>query len=151
VLLALTVALTGCGAQAEGGGARGAENGSEADRDMETSASRTPCVAEADPVAGTLPSSFPSSWPLPPSTVVTAVEERDGGVIVSAVSGTAFEEVLTFMNGDVTDAGFAVSSGETEEDDAEADWAGNGFHGRWAIRESACPGETTLQILSTPS
>jgi hypothetical protein len=42
-----------------------------------------------------------------------------------------------------------VTSGETEEDDAEANWAGNGYVGRWAIKKSAtCPGETVVQLLS---
>ena len=47
--------------------------------------------------------------------------------------------------------GIAVTAekGETEAHDAEAEWKGNGFHGRWAIRESAkCSGETVIQVLS---
>ena len=48
-----------------------------------------------------------------------------------------------------TRSGFRVTSGETEEDDAEADWTGHGFVGRWAIKKSAtCPGETVIQLLS---
>ena len=53
------------------------------------------------------------------------------------------------MNHDVVAAGFHIEKGETEEHDAEAEWEGNGFHGRWAIRESAqCSGETVIQVLS---
>jgi len=56
--------------------------------------------------------------------------------------------VLQAMN-DAKRAGFAVTSGETEEDDAEANWTGNGYLGRWAIKKSAsCPDETVIQLLS---
>ncbi|GAB7003061.1 hypothetical protein JCM18899A_05320 [Nocardioides sp. AN3] len=49
-------------------------------------------------------------------------------------------------------AGFAITGGETEESDAEANWTGNGFTGRWATKRSAtCPGETVLQLLSKRS
>jgi hypothetical protein len=53
------------------------------------------------------------------------------------------------MNQDVASAGFEIEQGETEKHDAEAEWKGNAFHGRWAIRESAkCSGETVIQVLS---
>ncbi len=74
------------------------------------------------------------------------------GTIVSAISSSGFEDILAFMNGQVVDAGYEVDKGETEEHDAEAEWSGNGFRGRWAIRESAkCSGETVIQVLSAGS
>ena len=74
---------------------------------------------------------------------------RDG-TIVTGVTATRFPSVLAFMNHQVAGAGFEVEKGETEEHDAEAEWRGNGFRGRWSIRESAtCPGETVVQVLST--
>ena len=73
------------------------------------------------------------------------------GTIVTGISTAPFEDVLAHMNGPVVDAGFTIEKGETEDHDAEAEWDGNGFRGRWAIRVSAqCPGETVVQVLSAP-
>ena len=70
--------------------------------------------------------------------------------MVPPATDVPFADVLDFLNGEVQDAGYVVTSGETEEADAEASWEGNGYRGRWAIRASAtCPGETTIQVLST--
>ena len=95
---------------------------------------------------------FPADWPFPEETTTYNVEDRGSdGTIVTAVSGADFADVLAFMNHDVVDAGYRIESGETEDHDAEAEWDGNGFRGRWSIRESAqCPGETVLQVLSAP-
>lgn len=124
--------------------------GGEADGDPAAAESaHRPSVCTADATAVALPDAFPDRWPMPPATVVTAVEDRDGGVIVSAVTATGLKDVLAFLNGDVADAGFAVTSGETEDHDAEANWSGGGYRGRWAIRDSAaCDGETELQVFA---
>jgi hypothetical protein len=72
--------------------------------------------------------------------------------VVTGVTSTPFRKVLAALNGPAQRAGFKVTDGETEEHDAEANWVGNGYRGRWAIRESgSCPGETVVQVLSTKS
>jgi hypothetical protein len=83
--------------------------------------------------------------------VVHGAEDRgESGTVVTGVVDADFEAVLDFMNGEVAAAGFEVDSGETEEDDAEAEWSGNGYRGRWAIRASpTCDGETVIQVLSS--
>ena len=76
----------------------------------------------------------------------------DAGVVLTAVTSAPFDDVLAHLNGPVQDAGFAVTEGETEEDDAEANWAGEGYRGRWTIRRSAtCSGETVIQVLAVAS
>ncbi len=81
--------------------------------------------------------------------VFNAEDRGADGTIVTAVSSLEFTKILRFMNHDVVAAGFHIEEGETEEHDAEAEWEGNDFHGRWAIRESAqCSGETVIQVLS---
>jgi hypothetical protein len=87
---------------------------------------------------------------MPPQTIVYDAEDRgDEGVVVTGVTDLPFTDVLGALNGPAQDAGFTVTSGETEEHDAEANWSGNGYRGRWAIRESAtCPGETVVQVLA---
>jgi hypothetical protein len=109
------------------------------------------CVEDASAVASA-PHDYPASFPLPPGTVVFDIEDRGAdGLIATGVTATRFEDVLAALNA-AKKAGFRVTSGETEEDDAEANWTGGGFTGRWAIKKSAtCPGETVVQLLSKRS
>ena len=138
--------LAGCGGslQHTDGAERSAEGG------VADAADRTICAADAQAVAAPYGGQFPEGWPFPPGTTVYDVEDRgDQGTIVTAISTASFRSILDFLNGDVVRAGFRVESGETEEHDAEAEWAGDGHRGRWAIRESsACPGETVIQVLA---
>jgi hypothetical protein len=136
-------AISGCESAAE----------RQAEHDFEQAADQTTCRAEASPADAPYGDAFPESWPFPPHTTVFHSEDRGAdGTIVTAVSSAPFEDVLAFLNGPVADAGFEVEKGETEEHDAEAEWSGEGFRGRWAIRESAqCPGETVIQVLSARS
>ncbi|QNN51860.1 hypothetical protein [Nocardioides mesophilus] len=134
--------LTGCGGSSEAEG--------DADGGLDRAADLSTCTADAQPAAQPYGDAFPSDWPFPPRTVVFAVEDRGGdGTIVTGVSSAPFAAVLDHLNTDVVGAGFVIEQGETEEHDAEAEWEGNGFRGRWAIRESAqCAGETVIQVLS---
>ena len=62
-----------------------------------------------------------------------------------------FKDILDYLNHDAVDAGFAVTEGETEEHDAEANWKSDQQVGRWAIRESGdCPGEAVIQVFAAP-
>ena len=125
----------------------------QAEHAMAKAADLSTCKADASPAATPYPEGFPSDWPFPAESVVFSAQDRGhDGVVVSAISSAPFKQVLATMNGPVVDAGYKVEKGETEAHDAEAEWSGNGFHGRWAIRESAsCPGETVVQVLSTRS
>lgn len=144
---ALLLALTGCG----GSDGKDADAGDADAGGFSAAADTETCVADAHPVSAT-PAGFASDFPLPSGTVVFHVEDRgEEGVIATGVTATPFAEVLKAMNS-ATGAGFEVTSGETEEDDAEANWTGHGYVGRWAIKKSAaCPGETVLQLLSKRS
>lgn len=137
VLVALTA---GCGGGSE-------DEGEE--HDFDKAADRGVCVAQAHQVKD-VPDGFPSDFPFPDGTVVYHAEDRgEDGIVVTGISGKPLEDVLAALNGPAQDAGFKVTSGETEEHDAEANWSGNGYRGRWAIRESSeCPGETVVQVLA---
>jgi hypothetical protein len=141
---AILFLATACG----GGGA----DASDPDADGTSAVADTgACVKDASQVTAT-PDGYPADFPLPSGTVVFHVEDRgEDGVIATGVTATPFDDVLTAMNA-AEKAGFQVTEGETEEDDAEANWTGNGFTGRWAIKKSAtCPGETVIQLLSKQS
>ena len=144
-LALLLGALVGCGS-GDGGGA---DAGPATDEASEIGADRSVCLADASP-APDATDDLPAGWTFPPETTAYDVEHRAGvGTIVTAVTGTPFDEVLDHLN---HEPGVTITSGETEEDDAEADWTARGHTGRWAIRKSAtCAGETVVQVLSTPA
>lgn len=120
--------------------------------DLDKAADTSTCVKDAHRVSS-YPQGFPADFPFPPRTVVFHAEDRGSdGVVVTGVTATPFKQVLAALNGPAQRAGYKVTSGETEEHDAEANWAGNGYRGRWAIRESgSCPGQTVVQVLSAAS
>jgi hypothetical protein len=141
--LVVVASVTGCESAAE----------KKSEHDLSQAADLSTCRADATPARSPYGDGFPDGWPFPPKTTVFHAEDRGAdGTIVSAVSSSSFKDVLAFMNGPVSDSGFTVEKGETEEHDAEAEWSGHAFRGRWAIRESAqCPGETVIQVLSARS
>lgn len=141
VLATLLLVTTGCGGKGESADP-------EAGGDLSAAADTSTCLADAHPVSD-FPGGYPTDFPLPDGTVVYHVEDRGSdGVVATAVTKAAFPDVLTALNA-AKSAGFKVTEGETEDHDAEANWTGNGFTGRWAIKESAsCPGETVIQLLS---
>lgn len=140
----MATSLTGCAGGSE------SEREKEAEQGLSQAADLSTCTADARATAKPYGDGFPADWPFPPDTVVFNAEDRgDDGTIVTGISSAEFSSLLDFMNTEVVGAGFATERGETEEHDAEAEWKGNGFRGRWAIRESAkCPGETVIQVLS---
>ncbi|MGI9155351.1 MAG: hypothetical protein ACR2FG_01735 [Marmoricola sp.] len=142
---AVLLAVGGCGSAQESGKASESKPGKESGEAADTST----CVADAKPV-GALPTSFPTGFPLPKGTVVYNAEDRGkDGVIVSAITSSSLKDVRATLNGPARKAGFKVTSGETEKRDAEASWTGNGFRGRWAIKQSAtCKGEVSIQVLA---
>ncbi len=139
---ALLLLLTACGGSGAGSAGDPDAGGFSAAADTDT------CVQDARAVAST-PTGYPADFPFPSGTVVFHVEDRgQDGVIATGVTATPFDDVLHAMNA-AANAGYKVTSGETEEDDAEANWTGHGYVGRWAIKKSAtCPGETVIQLLS---
>ena len=142
LVLVTAAALTGCG-----GGDSDEEKKAEAQ--LRSSGAPTPvCVDQAKETE--IPAAFPSDFPLPDGAKVHATEERSGGrTIVYAVVDTDEKDVLKAMQTDVPDAGYTLTEGEVEERDAESNWKGNGYTGRWAIREVAgCTEQTSVTVLS---
>jgi hypothetical protein len=153
---ALTLAsagLTACGDDTSSAGSSKSEAEREREAGLEKAADQNTCVADAVALDKPYADGFPDAFVFPPGTTVYDVEDRDEtGVIVTAVTSTAFQDVLDFLNKEEVAAGFAITGGETEEHDAEANWKSDEQTGRWAIRESAqCPGETVIQVLASPA
>jgi hypothetical protein len=150
-LLTLSVvALAGCGMNADSSSTPASEAGDEAD--VAAAADQSTCRHDATELPTPYSAGFPSEWLFPPETTVFHVEERPAtGTIVTAVSEAPFDEVLSFLNHEEVAAGFEITDGETEEDDAEANWTSGEHRGRWTIRKSSdCPGQTVIQVLAVP-
>ena len=147
-------AALGCGVVVAAVALCGCESAAQraADHALEQAADTSVCQAAAKPVSVSS-SAFPSAFPMPPRTTVYHVEDRGAdGTIVTGISSLPFHQILSFMNHDVVSAGYKHVSGETEEHDAEANWVGHGYRGRWAIRVSgSCSGQTVIQVLSARS
>ena len=142
LVLVTAAVLTGCG-----GGDSDEEKKAEAQ--LRSSGAPTPvCVDQAKETE--IPAAFPSDFPLPDGAKVYATEERSGGrTIVYAVVDTDEKDVLKVMQTAVPDAGYTLTEGEVEERDAESNWKGNGYTGRWAIREIAgCTEQSSVTVLS---
>jgi hypothetical protein len=141
VALAASVVLTGCGG--------GEPDKEKSAKQLAASGAPTPvCIGKAKDVA--IPSAFPSAFPVPDGAKVYAVQQRSGGrTIVYAVVDRDVKTVLQQLQHDLPKAGFTPSEGEVEARDAESNWKGNGYTGRWAIREVAgCPEQTSVTVLS---
>ena len=127
----------------------GNHQSSDPDADQFSAAADTSTCVDHATAVSSFPDGYPQDFPMPKGTVVFHVEDRgQDGVIATGVTATPFADVLKALN-KAKQAGFAVTSGETEENDAEANWTGDGYLGRWAIKKSAsCPDQTVIQLLS---
>jgi hypothetical protein len=141
--VATLMLATGCGGHA---------SEKDGQHELGGAADTKTCVADAHAVTS-YPAGFPKGFVFPDKTVVFHAEDRGpDGVVVTGVTSLPFKQVLASLNGPTQRAGYKVTRGETEEHDAEANWSGHGYRGRWAIRTSgSCPGETVVQVLSTKS
>jgi hypothetical protein len=144
-VVAAVTALSACSGEASGE----TDGDKAAEKQLRASGAPTPvCVEQAKQAA--VPGSFPSAFPLPDGSVVYASEQRSGGrVIVYAVVDRDVQAVLKQLQTAVPAAGFSLTEGEVEERDAESNWQGQGYTGRWAIREIAnCSSQTSVTVLA---
>lgn len=149
--LVAAAALAGCGGSSETGGT---DADKKPEKRLTASSAPTPvCVEQAKGATKEIPAGFPREFPLPDGAVVYATQERSGGrKIVYAVVEADVKDVLHQLQADLPEAGFRLTEGEVEDRDAESDWTGNGYTGRWAIREVAeCPDQTSVTVLAAAS
>ncbi len=113
----------------------------------------TPGACATDAKAVSLPPAYPSRAALPGGYPVTKVETRSGDrIVITAVSPKAFPATLADMQRTFSTNGWTLSEGEVEKDDAESNFEGNGFRGRWAIRAiEQCPGNTSVSVVVGPA
>jgi hypothetical protein len=99
------------------------------------------------------PADFPAAFPLPPGTVVTSEERRSGGrLILHTFAPSDARSVARFFERELPPAGFRITGGESEPGEAEANYEGSGFVGRWRARDvSDCPGAVSVDLLVAPA
>jgi hypothetical protein len=104
-----------------------------------------PC-ANAGPVVD-LPSEFPTSFPLPPGTVITFSQQTEKAASVSGFIPMEFKKTVSFFQSNLPGAGYQLLEGDAEMDEAESTFSGHGFHGKWKVNGILnCPGAVTLTI-----
>jgi hypothetical protein len=99
------------------------------------------------------PAELPASFPLPPGTVMTSQERRSGGrLIVHTLAPSDAKAVARFFERELPAAGFRLTGGESEPGEAEANYEGSGYVGRWVARDvTGCPGAVSLDVLVAPA
>jgi hypothetical protein len=150
----ISAAVLGAAALIGAAGCSGAPPAASASTSSATSSSATSSSATTSSCSATgsasPPAGFPSSLPLPAGTVLTSSETRSGQRLV--VNGTAprdFSAVLAELQAAYPAAGFPLSGGEVEKDkgDAESNFAGNGYTGRWSLRGITGCAATTVSLV----
>jgi hypothetical protein len=145
VLATVCLVMSGCAGQAKSK----ADDAAGGDGFARAADTKT-CVADASAYTRSVPANFAAGFPLPDGAVLYDVEDRGAdGAIGTAVVRSDLRQVLTVFNVEAQAKGYKITEGETEKHDAEANWTGNGYRGRWSIRDSAtCQGEVVIQLLS---
>ena len=109
-----------------------------------------PACAEVGP-AISLPAEFPPNFPLPPGTVIHASRNTEEGVlIVDAVMPVSLQAAADFFLRELPTAGFLLGFGDSEFDEAESAFSGNGYDGHFKVHSILdCPGAVTLTLALT--
>jgi hypothetical protein len=120
--------LAGCG----GGGG---ESEAEKEREAKAAASAGLPSCNAKATSATLPAAFPSTFPLPPDTVLTSVGQGGGGTFVRGVVPMGLKQTAEFFRREVPKAGFKPGEADAEPWEAESEFSGEGVEGKWKVNE----------------
>jgi hypothetical protein len=134
VLVALVGLATACG-------------GNSASPPVSGPPPKLPACAKANLVAR--PQALPARFPLPPGTVVTASSEpHSGQLVVAALIPSDLQDAASFFNESLPANGFRQGLGDSESNEAEAPFTGNGFRGKWKVNSIAgCPTAVVLTLV----
>jgi hypothetical protein len=81
--------------------------------------------------------------------VVTGVEQRNGGQVITAMAPWDVKSVAASLTHDLAASGFKNGKGDSELNEAEAAYAGAGYMGRWKIHSvPGCPAAVTFQVFA---
>jgi hypothetical protein len=133
LLVALSLALAGCGGSGDGG--------AEAPKVVPSCARQTETIPR--------PEALPSDLPVPSGTVFTKVERPfRGQAIVSGVSPGNLESTRGFYDDELKDAGYRQGRPEAEPGETEALFTGKGVRGGWRANTMPnCDGAVRLTLV----
>ena len=108
---------------------------------------KLPACAKAKPAPR--PPALPADFPLPPGTVVTASSEpHSGQLVVGGVIPADLQDAASFFNESLPANGFRQGLGDSESNEAEAPFTGNGLRGKWKVNAIAnCPAAVVLTLV----
>jgi len=112
-----------------------------------TSTGAAICANTAKPIA--VPAEFPADFPLPRGAIAVNTSNSSGGIVLQAISPDGFKDVLKQLQEALPKAGYTLSKGEVEDNDAESNWDSAAHVGRWAIRTiPGCDADTLIQVFA---
>jgi hypothetical protein len=118
--------------------------------DQSTAAALPDCAGAGETVAR--PEALPAEFPVPDGTVFVGQRSSGRFTLVDARSPGDFDSVHEFFERELEQAGFRLSGGEAEEDEAEADFAGNGVAGHLVVHSiGGCDGAVRVGVATAPS
>jgi hypothetical protein len=108
---------------------------------------KLPACAKANPAAR--PRALPTDFPLPPGTVVTASSEpHSGQLVVGGLIPADLQDAASFFNEALPERGYRQGLGDSESNEAEAPFTGNGFRGKWKVNAiPGCPAAVELTLV----
>jgi hypothetical protein len=95
------------------------------------------------------PAGLPADFPLPPGTVVTASSEpHTGQLVLAGLIPADLQDAASFFNDSLRVSGYRQGLGDSESNEAEAPFTGNGFRGKWKVNSIAgCPQAVSLTLV----
>ena len=95
------------------------------------------------------PAALPADFPLPPGTVVTASSEpHTGQLVVGGLIPSDLQDAASFFNETLPASGYRQGLGDSESNEAEAPFTGNGVRGKWRVNAIAnCPTAVVLTLV----
>jgi hypothetical protein len=132
------LALGGCG----GGGAA-------ADTTVAAPDGPAPALPACAPAPAGAPPDLPLDFPLPPGTVVTSADRpHTSQVVVLGLIPSDLQEAASFFGGALPEHGYQVGIGDSEGNESEAPFTGNGYRGKWRVNEiPECPAVRLTLVL----
>lgn len=107
------------------------------------------CAKPGNAIA--LPTDFPAQFPFPPGTVISQSQSRTEGRVLNGVAPSDPHSVAVFLSRELPYKGFKTGIGDSEANEAESDYAGYGYQGRWKVRSiQGCPGAVTFTVFAGP-
>jgi hypothetical protein len=107
---------------------------------------RLPACVEANPVRR--PPALPADFPLPPGTVITASSQpHSGQLVLGGLIPADLQDAASFFDESLPERGYRQGLGDSESNEAEAPFTGNGFRGKWKVNAIAgCPTAVVLTL-----